>query len=485
MAFGQGLSGLNTASKNLDVIGNNISNSTSAGFKTSQAQFSDVYAASLTGVSSGLGTQLAAVVTQFSQGNISTSSNPLDLAINGKGFFRMSTNGAASYTRNGQFQLDKQGYIVDSSGRNLTGFGVTTISDPTNLTKTIDVANTGAPQILQISPNAQSSARATGGSGAGKGVNQQFNLDSRLATPTTAFVSTLASPVPASSSYNSATSVQIYDTLGNPHSMTTYYVKNSVASAALPAPGGSVWDMYLAVDGTQMGNVSVDTTPPVFPAVGTPQTPTSVLQLQFDTSGALKQYLTGGTGTVGGVGGVAGTVLPLSTPPSITVNMTNVLAQQNPTQTNLAAATQTFTLDMSNSTQFGANFAVSVANQDGYTSGGLAGYSISPNGGVLARYTNGQSKTLGFVRLDSFPNPQGLIPTGNNQFVESSASGQPVAGTPGTGAFGVVQSGAVEDSNVDLTKELVDMITAQRVYQANAQSIKTQDQILNTLVNLR
>ncbi|MHB9117263.1 MAG: flagellar hook protein FlgE [Burkholderiales bacterium] len=476
MGFGQGLSGLNTASKNLDVIGNNVSNATSVGFKTSQAQFSDVYAASLTGGSSGLGTQLSAVVTQFSQGNVSTSNNPLDLAINGKGFFRMSTNGAVSYTRNGQFQLDKQGFIVDSSGRNLTGFGVTTIPDPTNLTRTVDVPNTGVPQVLQISPNAQSSARATGGSGAGKGVNWQFNLDSRLATPTTALVSTLASPVPSTASYNSATSVQIYDTLGNPHSMTTYYVKNSVASAALAPPGGSVWDMYLAVDGTQMGNIKVN---------GTAQAPASVLQLQFDTSGALKQYLTGGTGTVGGVGGAAGTALPLSTPPTITVDMTAVLAQQTPAQTNLASATQNFTLDMSNSTQFGANFAVSVANQDGYTSGGLAGYNISPNGAVLARYTNGQSQTLGFVRLDGFPNPQGLIPTGSNQWVESSASGQPVAGTPGVGAFGVVQSGAVEDSNVDLTKELVDMITAQRNYQANAQAIKTQDQVLNTLVNLR
>lgn len=476
MAFGQGLSGLNTASKNLDVIGNNVSNSTSVGFKTSQAQFADVYAAAVSGGATGLGTQLTGVLTQFSQGNIATSSNPLDVAINGKGFFRMSTNGTASYSRNGQFQLDKQGFIVDAGGRNLSGFGVTSIADPTNPANTIDVPNTGAPQLLQISPSAQSSARGTGGAGAGKGVKWEFNLDSRLATPTTALVSTLASPVPSTASYNSATSVQIYDTLGNPHAMTSYYVKNSVASAALPAPGGSIWDVYLTVDGTQMGNITVN---------GAAQAPASVLQLQFDTSGALKQYLTGGTGTVGGVGGAAGTALALSTPPTIAVNMTSVLAQQNPAQTNLAAATQTFSVDFNNTTQFGANFAVSVANQDGYQSGSLSGYSISPNGGVLARYTNGQSKTLGFVRLDNFPNPQGLIPTGGNQFIESSASGQPVAGTPGSGSFGVVQSGAVEESNVDLTKELVDMITAQRTYQANAQSIKTQDQVLNTLVNLR
>ena len=142
-------------------------------------------------------------------------------------------------------------------------------------------------------------------------------------------------------------------------------------------------------------------------------------------------------------------------------------------------------LDYTGTTQYGSAFAVSNLTQDGYTSGQLTGFNVSSDGKMVGRYSNGQSKDLGQVVLAAFNNPQGLQPLGNNQWAETSASGQPLVGTAGSGTFGVLQSGAVEDSNVDLTAELVNMITAQRVYQANAQTIKTQDQVLQTLVNLR
>ena len=473
MSFQQGLSGLNASSKNLDVIGNNVANASTVGFKGSQAQFSDVYAASLsgaTGTQVGLGVQVATVAQLFTQGNITVSNNPLDVAINGRGFYRMATDaGAVSYTRNGQFQLDKDGFIVDSGGRRLTGYDVKTAPDPLNPSQNIDSPDTGVDINLQISPNAQSDALATGASGAGKGAEVQLNLDSRLTVPTVNVTSTVASPVPSPSSYNSATSVQIYDSLGNSHSQTMYFVQNPT----VPAGGGAIWDVWVAVDGTTVGNVSINGTAQDTTVVAPATKPTPRLQLQFDTSGKLTNYL---------VGGVS---VPLSSPPSVTVNLNNVLAQQNPSQINKAASPQTYTLNMQNSTQFGAEFAVSSVIQDGHASGKLAGFNVSSDGAVLARYTNGQSKTLGFIHLVAFANPQGLIPVGNNQWVESSAAGSRIDGTPGVGIFGVVQSGAVEDSNVDLTKELVDMITAQRVYQANAQTIKTQDQVLNTLVNLR
>lgn len=143
------------------------------------------------------------------------------------------------------------------------------------------------------------------------------------------------------------------------------------------------------------------------------------------------------------------------------------------------------TIDFSSATQFGSAYDVNSLTQDGYGPGRLAGVSIDPDGMILARYTNGKSKLMGQIAMVTFQNPNGLVPQGNNMWAESAASGQSLVGAPGTGSRGVIQAGAVEDANVDLTQELVNMITMQRAYQANAQTIKTQDQVLQTLVNLR
>jgi flagellar hook protein FlgE len=153
--------------------------------------------------------------------------------------------------------------------------------------------------------------------------------------------------------------------------------------------------------------------------------------------------------------------------------------------TNGATSGQPITMDFSTSTQFGAAFGVNTINQNGYTSGQLNGFSTSSDGTIMGRYTNGQSQPLGQVLLVNFANAQGLQPLGNNEWSSSANSGQPLIGVPGTSSLGVLQSGAVEDSNVDLTAELVNMITAQRVYQANAQTIKAQDTIMQTITNLR
>jgi flagellar hook protein FlgE len=144
-----------------------------------------------------------------------------------------------------------------------------------------------------------------------------------------------------------------------------------------------------------------------------------------------------------------------------------------------------FTFDLTGTTQYGASFGVNNLTQDGFTSGRLAGFNVSDEGIVVGRYTNGISRNLAQVVLADFRNSQGLKPLGGNQWEETSESGLAIVGAPNTGPLGVLQSAAVEDSNVDLTEELVNMITAQRVYQANAQTIKTQDQVLQTLVNLR
>jgi len=407
MSFQQGLSGLNAASKTLEVIGNNVSNANTVGFKQSRAEFADVYANSLTGGGAsqiGIGTNLANVSQQYTQGNITSTSNTLDIAINGGGFFRMSNNGAVTYSRNGQFQMDKFGYIVDAENKRLTGY----TADANG------VLSTGAPSEININTADLKPSAST----EYKGV---VNLDSRkTALPAAGFDP--SDPT----TYHNSTAVTVFDRLGNEHTVQNFFVKT--------APG--TWSVFTTADG-----------------ISTPALPASTATMTF-------------SGT-----GVAPTIVP-ATP---TVNFA-------PTTGANAVA---LTMDFAGSTQFGSNFSINSLSQDGFTSGRLASFNTGKDGTIVGRYTNGQSKTLGQVVLANFVNPNGLQSLGGNAWVESADSGVPLIGTPNTGSMGVLQSSAVEDSNVDLTAELVNMITAQRVYQANAQTIKTQDQVLQTLVNLR
>ncbi len=426
MGFQQGLSGLNAASKNLDTIGNNVSNSGTVGFKASQAQFADVYANSLTGAGGlqiGIGTQVSSVVQQFTQGNVTTSNNPLDLAINGKGFYRISDNGTIAYARNGQFQLDKNGFIVTSSGKNLTGYaanaaGVITPGSITNMQVT----------TANLPPSVTTTA------------NIGVNLDSRASVVTaTPFDPTVTT------SYTTSTAMTVYDALGNAQTLGVYFAKTAA----------NTWDVYGTVT-NPAGDVTILNATPATTPTGTPTAVTSLGTLTFSAS----------------TGALASSTVTL---PAITSTMLGTGA------TAIASFLPSFT----GSTQYGSTFGVSALTQNGYASGRTTGFGISADGILQARYSNGQSLNLGQVVLADFKNPQGLQPLGNNLWAETAASGQPIPGAPGTSSLGVLQSSAVEDSNVDLTQELVNMITAQRSYQANAQTIKTQDQVLQTLVNLR
>lgn len=411
MSFQQGLSGLNVAAKNLDVIGNNVANSSTVGFKASQAQFVDVYAASLGGggsLQAGIGTKVSTIAQQFTQGNISVTNNPLDVAINGKGFFRMDQQGTVYYSRSGQFQLDKDGFIVNASGENLTGYDA-------NSTGTI---LPGALVNLQLS-SADIAPAATANA------DILVNMDSRASIIPAATAFDMNNPA----TYNSSTSMTVLDSLGNEQNYTLYFKKTAA----------NTWEVY-----TSLSN-----------AVGSAATAQGLLTtVTFNTSGAITS---GASASETLSAGDLGT----------------------------GAAALTFTLDLTGSTQFGSPFGVNSITQDGYASGRLTGFSIGSDGIVQARYSNGQNVAQGQVVLGNFTNPQGLQPLGNGLFAETATSGQPAVGAPGSGSLGVLQASATEDSTVDLTAELVNMITAQRVYQANAQSIKTQDQVLQTLVNLR
>lgn len=448
MGFQQGLSGLNAAAKNLDVIGNNVANANTVGFKMSQAQFADVYASSVggsAGTAAGIGTKLATVAQQFSQGNITTSNNSLDTAISGQGFFQLGTTTSTApqfYTRNGQFQTDSQGYIVTSEGMRLFG-----------------INKDGVPGPLQI-PTEQIPARATGTSPK-PNIMAGLNVDARgaiTALPADVGEGATVPPGPAGSfrfdpadptTFNNSTSTTIYDSLGNPHVATLYFQK------ATPTAGVNPWNVYLSIDNEMQPPNAVATVPPSATPMGA--------GLPFDTTGKLPP------GTL--LTMAAAYVPPLAAPAG-----GGIAAAANPMQ---------LTFDFSNTTQYGSAFGVSSMVQDGYTTGMPSGFNISPDGTILGRYTNGQSQKLGQVTIANFANPQGLQPLGNNRWAPTSTAGTPLPGTPGTASLGVLQSGAVEDANVDLTGELVNMIVAQRVYQANAQSIKTQDAVLQTITQLR
>jgi flagellar hook protein FlgE len=415
MGFQQGLSGLNSSAKNLDVIGNNIANTSTAGFKAGVAQFADVYATSLYGsggLDVGIGTKVSDVAQQFSQGNISVTSNPLDIAISGEGFFRMDQDGVITYSRNGQFNLDKDGFIINSSTQRLTGFVADASGSIVGGTP-VDIQISLAPSPPQVTSTAKLIA----------------NLDSQKDV-----IAGAIDPSDATS-YTSSTSLTLYDEAGNDHGFVLYFQKTAA----------NAWDVDAYLNGTQVDMNGA--------GAG------SSMTMSFNPDGTMDE-----------INGAAAALASVTIPAAVLDS---------------GAGDLTYDLDLTDFTQYGSTFGVSFLTQDGYASGRIAGLSVDREGVIQGRYTNGQTRTLGQVELYSFLNPRGLQPIGNNQWFETSESGQPTAGAPGSGVLGYVQSGAVEESNVDLTAELVNLIVAQRMYQANAQTIKAQDQLLQTLVNLR
>jgi len=507
MSFQQGLSGLNGAAKSLDVIGNNIANSSTVGFKGSTTQFADVYASSLNGAagnSPGIGVKVAAIAQQFTQGNIEATNNPLDIAINGAGFFRVESAGVVQYSRNGQFSLDKSGNIVNAQGAQLTGYGVGINGQ----------ISAGAPQPLRID-TADQPPKVT------SKIDIELQLDSRSPQITkTPF------NVDDSDTYTKQSPMSVYDTLGNPHTLSSFYVKT----------GPGTWDVYASMDGYENSALK---------AAGVTQTNATVTGARTAWDGAdaagkaaaLSSYATAAAEAVraeavkndpamsaddqAAIAAAAATaaLVPGTTPEQVNAAILGVLkvapakvgtlnfntngGLNMATSGNSAAMNGQFKLDLqvvpstgaelkipvtfdfAGTTQYGTTTSEKRLEQDGYKAGSLQRFSTGKDGVILGQYSNGQTKPLGQVILANFTNPNGLEPLGNNTWAESSNSGGALLGIPNTGGMGVLQSSATEASSVDLTAELVNMITAQRAYQANAQTIKTQDSVLQTLVNLR
>ncbi|NNF17069.1 MAG: flagellar hook protein FlgE, partial [Gammaproteobacteria bacterium] len=360
MPFRIAISGLNSASADLSVTGNNIANANTYGFKSSRAEFAEVFAA---GGQTGGGVRLTRVAQTFSQGNVDFTNNPLDLAIGGEGFFVVNDGGARAYTRAGNFSVDRDGFVVDSQGSRLKSY------PPAGK----DAFNTGLLSDLQITTGSNAPRQTTS-------VDIGVNFPAAAPQP--------AQPVfdPSDpSSYNHTTSTTVYDSLGTPHVTTFYFIKDAAANT---------WLTETYMDGNQ---------------VGTAQT------LEFNSSGEI----------VVPAGG------RLTLAPYATGNGSEDINVE---------------LEYGTTTQFGEEFAVNSLNQDGFTTGRLAGLDIGPTGVISARFTNGQTTPLGKVALAKFANPNGLAERGDTSWGESFQSGNVILGEAGSSSFGLIQSGALEAS---------------------------------------
>jgi flagellar hook protein FlgE len=411
MSFGIALSGLDAAQSDLNTTANNIANASTTGFKSSDAQFSELFSASGSGLSDtqiGGGVKLSDVKQQFGQGNIQTTGNSLDLALNGGGFFSVSDGGSIQYTRAGSFTTNNQGYVVNSQGQYLQVYAPTASGG----------YNTTSLQNLQIPSGDSAPSATTSGS-------VVYNLPANASAPADSTFS-----ASDANSYNESTSMTVYDSLGAAHTASFYFVST----------GSGTWNAYQYIDGTQ-----VNTTP---------------VQLTYSSSGQLSSVTDAAGGT---------------NPQLIS------FGSYTPTT---GGATLNVTYNLNNTTQYGSTFGVTSETQNGYTTGQLSGVSVSSTGVISANYTNGQSTSLGEVAVATFPDEEALQQVDNTNWVQTFASGAPVYGQAGNAGMGTIDSGSLEQSNVDITTQLVNMITAQRAFQANAEMVSTENQITQTVIGI-
>ncbi|PCH94753.1 MAG: flagellar hook protein FlgE [Gammaproteobacteria bacterium] len=449
MSFQISLSGLNAAQKDLDVTSNNIANVNTIGFKESRAEFVDVYASSLLSggkTKAGDGVLTSEVAQQFAQGSIQFTQNSLDLAITGTGFYATVPGLDSlekSYTRAGQFKLNDDNFVVNSSGGYLLGFPVN--DDGSSSSVSLSTANpiriptvSGAPQFTTE-------------------VDIRMNLpagDSYITGAPLNFDPT--DPL----TFNNSTSVTVFDSLGDSHVMTYYFIKDD------PAVNANSWIIFAAVDGN-----TIDLKDPAGDAVADGRATAGGLvggRLSFNSSGDFiginptTGFTTEDLGNVILANGAEDTQ-------EITINFNLDIAGPNPNEP----------------TQFASNFEVTSLSQDGLAVGRLTGIDIGTDGLIRATYSNGTSQPLSRIALVNFANEQGLTQIGGTSWRESLDSGEPLAGEAGSGTFGNINSKALEQANVNLTTELIDLISAQRNFQANSRALEISNQLNQTILQIR
>lgn len=421
------LTGLKGAQSSLSVTSNNIANANSIGFKRSTTEFGDLVANSgLAGATGGTGTVLKGTSQQFEQGIIESTGNTFDLAVNGQGFFaiRPSLNGTdVSYTRAGAFDLDKNGFVVGSSGQYLLGYPVG--PDGTTTTKS-------AQSLLPLRlPDSSGEAIAS------TQLSLAVNLSSKgsVIPDEPRFASTGYQFDPTNPlTYNNTTSATLFDSEGNPQTAQIYYTRTKAPDADDPT---SSWTVNITIDGKE-----------VAAADGNP------IEFQFDSLG----NKTAPTGPI-------------------------QLAAHDPAN---GAAPMNLTFDPGEATvQKQDIFSVRSVAQDGVPPGRLDGVSVDETGLVTAGFSNGTSQAIGRIAAVNFANPQELAQQGNATYRATGGSGDPVYLEPGEDGAGGVLSGSIERANVDLTEELVQLITAQRNFQANAKTIETDNAMAQSILSIR
>ncbi|HEU4968690.1 flagellar hook protein FlgE [Sphingomonas sp.] len=434
MSFYTSLSGLQGAQTELSTIAHNLANVSTNGFKRSRVEFGDVIASTATKSPNqliGSGSYVKSIRQQFSQGGLQQSQSSLDLAISGEGFFVVKPNPNTSevaFTRNGSFSVSADRLVTDSQGATVQVF-------PVDGSGTVVATSLDDTVSLRL-PQTSGTPKAT------KEAKVSVNLSANAPIPADDPQWTAASPYAFSrfdpDTYNFASSTVIYDSVGNPNTLTNYYVRQTQPGGAVTT---STWLCYSFVGGQQ---ISADPTQP---------DPAVPLTMTFDSNGVLQ--------TPAGP-----TTFATFTPPN--------------------AAPQDMTVDFSiATTQRPSAFTIIAQSQDGAPIGQLQGVTVDANGLVKASFSNGQNEALGKIVLAQFANPQGLRQIGNSYWSVSGLSGDATVGQPGESGFGNLMAGAIERSNVDITEELVGLIAAQRNFQANAKAIDTATQLSQTIINIR
>jgi len=435
MVFSTGISGIQAAQKQLETTGNNIANASTIGFKSSRTEFADVYSAGPLGGGNntvGTGVRLANIKQNFGQGTKMDTNNALDLRINGSGFFVLENQGAQIYSRAGMFHIDNEGYIVNNNENRLVGYPADASGNIQSIASTLQVDTSNIPA------NASTTAEVG------------FNLDANSIPPTPAWPGGAS---PASDTYNFPSSMTVYDSLGNEHTLSMYFIKADSAlgpgdpNGSTPVGTDNQWYVAFQIDGSDV------------PALVGTENSANLNRINFNTDGTFASVA--GAQVAGGV-----------------INLSHTLSN--------GAAPLSIAVDLSDSTQFGSlSGATRNPTTDGYTSGEINGLGVDGEGIIFASYNNGVNRALGQVQLANFTNLDGLQQLGDTSWAETAASGQPILGNPGAAGLGLIESGALENSNVDLTSSLVDLISAQRNFQSNAQTIRTADAVTQTIINIR
>ncbi len=421
-SFNIGVTGLNAAGQSMGVIGDNIANAGTHGFKSSRAEFQDMLANSLKGIDGGdqmgSGTKLAHVTSQFTQGTVARTQNITDLAINGNGFFTVDAPFGRGYTRDGAFHFDKEGYMVNGDGYKVQGFMPDEKGNITNKMNPIKLGNTNIPAV------------------ATKDVKISMNLDSRDNVK-------VFDPKNPDKTSNFNTSMTVYDSVGTARLVTLYFNKSA---------DGASWDYHAMVDGADAQNGKAGEM--VEMANG---------NLKFDQKGILQEETTGLNAFNFNKGALPGQKINFDFGNSIKEGGTGLDA----------------------CTQFGSKSSVARHSQDGSSAATLASMSFNDNGVLTAVYDNGVQRELGQIAIAKFENNEGLFKTGKNLFKETRKSGQAAQGKPGADGRGEVLAKSIEQSNVDIANEFINLMGAQRNFQANTRTITTADQMLQEVLNIK